>query len=156
VANTDAAAFKVANLTNAPGHLTAAPGLAAMEIGRVGHCCGTSNATALASRYAGLVHEKIVEFELPEDCDQLTDAHTAALLKTMLVHGASWGDATALLEQVFETGGLDWRERIRLLQQFLTLKVGASYGTTRPAAPWVAASSPTRPADINISRSRRA
>ena len=90
-----------------------------METGRVGHSCGTSNATALASRYAALVHEKIMDLELPEDCDPLTDAHVAVLLKTMLVHGASWGDAAPLLEQVFETAGLDWRERVRLLQQFL-------------------------------------
>jgi hypothetical protein len=119
LANTEPAAFRVAALANAPGHLAAAPGLTPMETGRVGHSCGTSNATALASRCAALVHEKIQEFELPNDCDPLNDAHVALLLKTMLVHGASWGDAAPLLEQVFEKDGLDWRQRDRLLQQFL-------------------------------------
>ncbi len=116
---TEAAAFTLANLANAPGHLAAVPGLAPMETGRVGHSCGTSNATALASRCAGLVYEAVSDLELPDDCLPLSGDYYSVLLKTMLVHGASWGDAGSLLEHVFGTAGQDWRERVLLLQQFL-------------------------------------
>lgn len=113
------ASFRVADVTNPPGSLAAAPGIAPLETGRVRNSCGSSNAAAIASRCAALAHETIAALELPEDSEPLTRDYFAVLLKALLVHGASWGDAAAILEQAFVTDGMYWRERIRLLQQFL-------------------------------------
>jgi hypothetical protein len=113
------ASFKVAGLTNPPGSLAAAPGVAPFERGRVAHSCGSSNAAALASRCAVLAHERISGLDLPGDTEPLTDRYYAVLLKALLVHGASWGAAAETLDQVFATVAMDWHERVRLLQQFL-------------------------------------
>ena len=113
------ASFVVTELTNAPGSLTAAPGVAPLETGRVRHSCGTSNAAALATRCAALAYQELSTIDIPEDSDPLTNEHNAVLLKTLLVHGASWGAAANVLDEVFQTGGMDWRERVRILQQFL-------------------------------------
>jgi hypothetical protein len=60
-----------------------------------------------------------VALELPEDSEPLADTFYAVLLKTLLVHSASWGAAVAFIEQTFATAGMDWRERVRILQQFM-------------------------------------
>lgn len=83
--------FEPTDSVQAPGVLTAAPGLAAMELGRVKHSCGTSNSAALASRCAALALERIFTHQIPLDCEPLTDRYFAVLLKALLVHGASWG-----------------------------------------------------------------
>lgn len=113
------ASFQVAEVTSPPGCLCAAPGVLPLETGRVKSTCGTSNSAALASRCAALIHEKIQHLEVPGNSEPLTKEYEAVLLKTILVHGASWGNAPQVLDQVFSTAGSDWRERIRLLQQFL-------------------------------------
>lgn len=63
------ASFPLTIATNAPGSLTATPGIAPLETGRVKHSCGTSNATALASRCAALAYEQLIALDLPEDSE---------------------------------------------------------------------------------------
>jgi hypothetical protein len=99
--------------------MTAAPGVAPIEINRIGYSCGSSNATALASRCAVLAYEKISSMEIPSDSEPLDAAYEAVLLKTMLVHGASWGDASRLVEKAFPAPGSQWRRLSRIKQQFL-------------------------------------
>ena len=115
----DSAKFSVATVTSPPGCLTAAPGLAPLETGRVWNNCGTSNAAALASRCAALAYEKIRALEIPEDADPLSPEHEAVLLKALLVHGASWGSAANTIKQMLNANGPDWQSRMRLIQQFL-------------------------------------
>jgi hypothetical protein len=113
------ARFAVTEATSAPGHMTAAPGLAPLELGRVRYCCGSSNAAALASRSAALAFEGLVSGDIPTDCEALEPTYTGVVLKTLLVHGASWGNAGEFLEETFQDVIGDWRERVRILQQFL-------------------------------------
>ena len=113
------ASFPLTIATNAPGSLTATPGIAPLETGRVKHSCGTSNATALASRCAALAYEQLIALHLPEDSEPLSALYEAAILKAILVHSASWGDASEILVKAIGSAGMDWRERVRLLQQFL-------------------------------------
>lgn len=111
--------FSPVQSVRAPGIMAAAPGVLPMEINRIGHSCGSSNATALASHCAVLAYEKISTMEIPPDCEPLDAAYEAVLLKTMLVHGASWGDAARLVEKAFPTPGSQWKRLSRIKQQFL-------------------------------------
>ena len=111
--------FEAADSFASPGLVSAAPGLAAMELNRVKHSCGTSNSAALASRCAALVFERISRQQIPADCDPLTDQFQAVLLKALLVHGASWGEAAAYISQAFPEAADPWQRLARLRQQFL-------------------------------------
>jgi hypothetical protein len=90
-----------------------------MELNRVKHSCGTSNAAALASRCAALAFERISAQDIPADCDPLTDQFYAVLLKALLVHGASWGEAAHYILQAFPDAADPWQKLARLRQQFL-------------------------------------
>jgi hypothetical protein len=111
--------FSAVQSVRAPGIMAAAPGIAPMEVNRVGHSCGSSNATALASRCAVLAHERLLGMEIPGDCEPLDATYQAVLVKALLVHGASWGDASRLIEKAFPTPGDQWQRLSRIKQQFL-------------------------------------
>jgi hypothetical protein len=111
--------FSAVDLPVAPGVLGAAPGIAPMELNRVSHSCGTSNAAALSSRCAALAYERISQMEIPVDSEPLSNEYHAVLLKALLVHGASWGDAASIIESAFPEVAGDWRKLERLKQQFL-------------------------------------
>jgi len=103
----------------APGIMTATPGQAPMELNRVRHSCGSSNAAALASRCAALAHERLALITPPADCEPLNDAYITVLLKTLLVHGATWGEASELIERAFPEAMEHWVKITRIKQQFL-------------------------------------
>ena len=115
----DPAEFTASTTTNGPGHLNACPGTAPFELGRVSYSCGSSNAAALASRYAALSAGILSGCELPPDCNALDNANMAVLLKALLVHAASWGDAQEILERAFEGEIPEKKDRRRIKQQFL-------------------------------------
>lgn len=108
-----------------PGQLVASPGLAPMELGRASFSCGTSNATALATRTAAITLARLQELLRDYADITLTAGETAALLKTILVHGASWGPAGQEIERIFaaDIAAVDarrqWHERNRLKARFL-------------------------------------
>jgi hypothetical protein len=112
-------AFSAVQSVRAPGIMAAAPGVAPMEVNRVSHSCGSSNATALASRCAVLAYERISAMEIPGDCEPLDGTYQAVLLKALLVHGASWGDASRIIENAFSIPGDQWQRLSRIKQQFL-------------------------------------
>jgi hypothetical protein len=111
--------FFAVDLPVAPGVLGAAPGIAPMELNRVSHSCGSSNAAALSSRSAALAYERISQMEIPSDSEPLANEYQAVLLKALLVHGASWGDAASIIESAFPALVNDWRKLERVKQQFL-------------------------------------
>lgn len=113
------AVFSAVQSVRAPGIMAAAPGIAPMEVNRVSCSCGSSNATALAGRCAVLIYEKLSGMEIPDDCEPLDATYQAVLLKALLVHGASWGDASRLIEKAFPTPGDQWQRLSRIKQQFL-------------------------------------
>jgi hypothetical protein len=111
--------FDAVDTTLAPGVLAATPGVAPMELGRVKYSCGSSNAAALATRCAALALEALGNTEIPADVGALDANVVAVVLKALVVHGASWGDAKALIEAAFPDAADDWRQMSRLKQQFL-------------------------------------
>lgn len=88
------------NTYSPPGQLVAAPG-AQGELDRTRHTRGTSNATALASRGASLLHE-VIEQLRHDSAGKLPTEYDAVLIKTLLVHGAEWGTALPLYESVLK------------------------------------------------------
>jgi hypothetical protein len=111
--------FSIARSSKAPGLCVAAPGELPMELGRTVYSRGTSNATALATRTVGQLYERLLELKNEPDGDRLTDEHVSVILKALLVHGASWGEAADTLQNVFGVAVTDWREMLRLKARFL-------------------------------------
>ena len=99
------------------GTLVAAPGQRALELDRIEPSCGTSNATGLGSRITHLIFDRTQEIRNHPGGDRLEDRFLPVILKTLLVHGASWGQAGEEIERVF--AHLDWRTLSRVQSRFL-------------------------------------
>lgn len=84
-----------------------------------GYSCGTSNSAAIASHCPALPYERLSALALPDDCAPLDDEYYAVLLKALLVHGASWGDAATAVETAFPEFAGDRPQLRRIKQQFL-------------------------------------
>lgn len=75
---------------------------------------GTTYATALTTHAAGRMLDMLQELrsEAPhERVALLRDVPDAVWLKTLLVHGAAWGEANEALDQAFAAEGDDWRRK---------------------------------------------
>jgi hypothetical protein len=118
--------FSIAASPQAPGLRVASPGVRAMELNRTVHSRGSSNATALATRTACLIHERLELLRTEPGGERLSDDYLPVILKALLVHGASWGDAGDILDRVFGGAGSDWRENLRVKSRFL------GYGEVEP------------------------
>ncbi len=93
------ATLQVADAKSPPGQCVAAPGSAG-DLDRTVYLRGTSNAAALASRAAMLLYDEVLErlranHGLPPEYD-------AVLLKALLAHGASWGEAYRVYEDILK------------------------------------------------------
>ena len=129
--------FRIAASNQPPGLCVAAPGNLPMDLGGTIHTRGSSNATALATRTACLIHTRLAELRGEPGGDQLTDDYIAVILKTLLVHGASWGEAGELLDEVFGGSVGDWRESLRLKSRFLGYgEVDSIRACFRPTSGW--------------------
>ena len=90
----------------APGNKTAAPGSGG-NINSTSFSRGTSNATALITRSAGICYDSLLhllEYQL-QDADW--ENSEVPLLKAMLVHGCSWGEAKDRMQEIFSDAGID-------------------------------------------------
>lgn len=83
-----------------PGQRVAAPG-ASGELDRTLHARGTSNAAALASRWADFLFDVIGQLRAQPGVS-LPPEYDVVLLKTLLVHGAEWADAGTLYESILK------------------------------------------------------
>ena len=83
-----------------PGQCVAAPG-ASGELNHTLHTRGTSNAAALASRWASSLFDVIGQLRTQHGAS-LPSEYDVVLLKTLLVHGADWADAGALYESILK------------------------------------------------------
>jgi hypothetical protein len=88
--------YAVAQSNRAPGQKVATTPVMPGETDRYVYCRGTSNATALATRSAAQIYEVLDELRLINNYD-IPDDHIAVLLKTLLIHSASWGDSYEIL-----------------------------------------------------------
>jgi hypothetical protein len=87
----------------APGQKVAAAPVSAGETGRALYCCGTSNATAIASRSTAMIYESIERLQ-QQYRHAIPDHNIAVLLKTLLIHSASWGNSKDVLEKHLGNG----------------------------------------------------
>lgn len=85
------------------GQKVAAAPLRAGERNRTIYTCGTSNATALATRGAAFIHDAVIEV-LGDHGIEDADDSMAALIKALMVHGASWGEAAEVIKAAILTG----------------------------------------------------
>lgn len=92
------AVLQTPNFTRPPGQRVAAPG-AAGELNLTFHTRGTSNSAALASRWAITLFDVISQLREQPGAG-LPPEYDVVLLKTLLVHGADWGDGGSLYESI--------------------------------------------------------
>lgn len=83
-----------------PGQRVAAPGSSG-ELDQTLHTRGTSNAAALASRWADSLFNVIEQLRSLPGAN-LPSEYDVVLLKTLLVHGANWADTGALYESILK------------------------------------------------------
>ena len=83
-----------------PGQRVAAPG-ASGELDRTWHTRGTSNATALASRWANFLYDVIDQLRAQPGA-RLPAQYDAVLLKALLVHGADWANTRSQYESILK------------------------------------------------------
>ncbi|MBX9790022.1 MAG: S8 family peptidase [Pirellulales bacterium] len=122
--------FRIVDSTNPPGQLISSPSKQAMELDRVIHTRGTSNATALATRCSAMAHYRLHEL-IAELADVDLPADTeAVVLKALLVHGACWGDAADTIQRLFGQTINDWRD----MQRFKARLLG--FGEVNPERCW--------------------
>src|SRR5207247_1105198 len=96
-----------------------APGPNPGDLGFSWHIRGTSNATALTSRAACLLHD-VVEQLADEPGGELIDQIPRALwVKTLLVHGARWGPAGDILTSLLRNPS-----NSRQFKEYLTRLLG--------------------------------
>jgi hypothetical protein len=86
------------------GLLAAAPD-AGGNTARTALCHGTSAATALATRTGHQIHDALMDVAGGSMHADVPEQYRALLIKALLVHGASWGDSSALVEGVFGPHG---------------------------------------------------
>lgn len=88
-----------------PGILSARPRVLAGGGSIVGYSFGTSNATALISHNATICYDVLKEIFIRELGVEPPPEYTALLLKSMLAHGAEWGDLAAAICKIAELSG---------------------------------------------------
>lgn len=88
---------------NAPGNKVASLGCLPGGLNATSYSCGTSNATALISRAAGICYDSLQQIFAEQVADVDVRACEAPLLKAMLVHGCSWGDMGSRISDVLRT-----------------------------------------------------
>lgn len=114
--------FQVRSAFAQPGQLVAAchpTGLSNLHAVRT---CGSSNATALTTRRAAQLVDRLSELRAETGGELLTDEHTSVALKALLAHGASWGDEEDFLDNVFDgpdSGAKRWWRIKHACAQFL-------------------------------------
>ncbi|RAP09299.1 hypothetical protein C2W58_00588 [Bacillus pumilus] len=82
-----------------PGHRVAYPGKQG-KLTETIFTRGTSNATALATRFSAQIYEMLVNLRSNVDNAQiLSDEYITIMIKSLLVHGASWQQAYSLFEE---------------------------------------------------------
>jgi len=82
------------------GQRVATSGPTPGDLTRTTQIVGTSNAAALTTRQACLFHDLLQEIRYQTDSNNSSE-YDAVLIKTLLVHGARWGETYRSYEQVF-------------------------------------------------------
>ena len=100
---TTEAIFESRDMRIAPGNKVASPSPLAGDLSKTVFCCGTSNAAALTSRMAATCHDTLVDIFEEQAPNIELNSYIAPLLKTMVVHGCSWGEIGSRLQAILQT-----------------------------------------------------
>ncbi|HAR37683.1 MAG TPA: hypothetical protein DCS09_03390 [Porphyromonadaceae bacterium] len=100
--------YGLSRLSPQSGQKVAAVPVMAGDRTRTIYTCGTSNANALAVRGASFIYDAVMEVLEGQGVDN-ADNSIAALIKALIVHGASWGGAAEIIETVI-LNGHHWTE----------------------------------------------
>jgi len=98
VPRTSSVSLEIADFTRPPGQKVAAPGPEGV-LRSIRYTRGTSNATALVTRNAALIYEALDELRQQPGGDQLDYEWASVIIKTILVHGAAWGESQDSIRQ---------------------------------------------------------
>jgi len=110
--------YGINDIGMAPGQKVAAAPVNPGERNRGIYIRGTSNSAALASRGAALIYEVLDELRSEADTD-IPDEYMAVVIKSLLVHGASWGNSFNILESCLKT-----RDNSRLFKRIAARYLG--------------------------------
>lgn len=97
--------IETVNYCIAPGNKVASPGKFPGELRNTSYSRGTSNATALISRAAGICYDSLQQIFNEQAAEVDPSNYEVPLLKAMLIHGSSWGDIGSQLSDVLRTPG---------------------------------------------------
>lgn len=100
--NAESCEFEIVNASGQPGQLVASPGGTAVPPTHAVRVSGSSNAAAITTRRAAHLIARIEELRNEPGGEVLDDKRTAVIVKAMLVHGASWGEAYEFINGVFD------------------------------------------------------
>ena len=119
------AEVSVYNGSRPPGQCVASPGSVPGDINALWHTRGTSNATALVSRAAAMLHDTLDELR-EEPGGEIIDAVPRSIwLKALLTHSVEWGAAGPVLDEILRTA-----ENSRQFKEYVTRLIG--YGSIDP------------------------
>lgn len=110
--------YTIANVRQAPGQKVASTSVTPAETNRCVYTRGTSNATALATRGAAQIFEVLNDLKEKNNYDIPGDK-MAILLKTLLVHSASWGKSRELLEKCLKKNSDNAGQFKKTISRFL-------------------------------------
>ena len=95
--------YDLSRLSPRSGQKVAAVPVMAGDRTRTCYTCGTSNANALAVRGATFIHDALMTVLEEQGMENVNDS-IAALIKALIVHGASWGEAARVIEDAVFSG----------------------------------------------------
>ena len=101
-----------------PGNKFAYPGIQPGDLNGTVYSCGTSNATALMSRAAGICYDSLIQILDNNIVDEDIRKFEIPLLKAMLAHGCSWGEVGTRVESILRTPD-NGKELRRLVSNWL-------------------------------------
>tara|TARA_Y100000768_G_scaffold388444_1_gene384397 strand:+ start:6537 stop:9089 length:2553 start_codon:yes stop_codon:yes gene_type:complete len=118
--------FGTSSSNSSPG-IKAATCSSSGSLSNIGYFHGTSFSCALASRLGCQIHDAIAEV-FKENQLSIPDGFHASLIKSLIVHGASWGDAKEKIFNIFHSrNAVENRQQIKYaLSRFL------GYGLSDP------------------------
>ncbi|HEV8578315.1 MAG TPA: S8 family peptidase [Thermoanaerobaculia bacterium] len=117
--STTNATLNIYDRSSPPGQVVAAPGRIPGERNATWSTRGTSNAAALVSRGAALLHDVVDELRGDPGGEIIDTVPRAVWLKALLAHGAAWGPAGPTLENVLKTP-----ENSRQFKEYVTRLLG--------------------------------
>jgi len=113
------ASLSVYNRMSPPGQIVAAPGRTAGDRNSTWSTRGTSNAAALVSRAAALLHDVLDELADLSGSEIIDTVPRAVWLKALLVHGADWGPAGSVLDGILRAS-----DNSRQFKEYVTRLLG--------------------------------